>query len=376
MADDKPGGSDLKTAFVFVKHGDPPPTEWMAAHPGWVKFPATPVPRPAENARPGRASLPVPGAEPGSVESGTARPVSMGAPMVQRPGLRNRGRPPPFPGRFGPDDGQGAREDPVAAYLRVTESLAAMGLVEPVAAWRGRPQQGAYTKGAAAAPAVPTAPKVPLDVNANLHVSTEGQDFIFQRETQGHLDRTEHLYWPGQQSGVTLGAGYDFRHRLPEQIVENLTSIGIDPATAQTLSVVGAGKDSKGDPIKNGGLHGPAAGRFADKHINDITLTEQQQRSLFLKVLSIYEDDVRKNVQVTLSQNDFDALVSFDFSRGHTNFMYAVGLLNSGQRPEAISFMRHLDDHRGAGLASRRQAEADTMLRPDQPGAGTKGGIP
>lgn len=305
-----------------------------------------------------------------------ARPLAMGAPMVQRPGMRNRGRSPRFPGRFGGEEGQGPREDPVAAYLRVTESLAAMGLVEPVAAWRAKEAQEAHTKGAAAAPAVPTAPKVPLDVNANLHVSTEGQDFIFQRETQGHLDRTEHLYWPGQQSGVTLGAGYDFRHRLPEQIVEDLTSIGIDPATARTLSIAGAGTDSKGDPIKDGGLHGPAAGRFAKKHVNDITLTEQQQHSLFLKVLSSYQDDVRKNVQTPLSQNEFDALVSFDFSRGHTNFMHVVGLLNNGQRPEAISFMRHLDDHRGAGLASRRQAEADTMLRPDQPRAGTKGGIP
>lgn len=160
MADDKPGSSDLKAAFVFVKHGDPPPTEWMAAHPGWVKFPATLVPRPAENARPGRAYLPVPGAEPRSVESGTARPVAMGAPMVQRPGLRNRGRPPRHPGRFGPDDGHGAREDPVAAYLRVTESLAAMGLVEPVVAWRGRHPHGAHTGARAAAPpAVPTAPR-------------------------------------------------------------------------------------------------------------------------------------------------------------------------------------------------------------------------
>jgi hypothetical protein len=44
--DDRSSGSDtLEVPFVFVKHGDPEPTEWMARHPGWVKFPATMVPR-------------------------------------------------------------------------------------------------------------------------------------------------------------------------------------------------------------------------------------------------------------------------------------------------------------------------------------------
>jgi hypothetical protein len=37
---------DLSAAFSFVPHGDPEPTEWMAAHPGWIRIPATLVPRP------------------------------------------------------------------------------------------------------------------------------------------------------------------------------------------------------------------------------------------------------------------------------------------------------------------------------------------
>ena len=36
---------DLNVPFLFVRHGDPLPAEWMARHPGWVKFPATMVPR-------------------------------------------------------------------------------------------------------------------------------------------------------------------------------------------------------------------------------------------------------------------------------------------------------------------------------------------
>ncbi len=48
MAEDdhgRPGPGDLQTPFLFVPHGDPLPLDWMARHPGWVKFPATMVPR-------------------------------------------------------------------------------------------------------------------------------------------------------------------------------------------------------------------------------------------------------------------------------------------------------------------------------------------
>ena len=192
---------------MFVRHGDPLPLQWMAEHPGWVKFPATLVPRPGPGARRGRAT-------PASVEaaesSGLGRPVSMGAPMVERPGMRNRGRPPRFPGRFGGEEGKPLREDPIAAYRRVSESLAAMGLMEPVAAWHGKHPHGTHK----AEKTVPPPPAPPPDVNADLSLSAEGHAFIFREETQGHLDETRHLYWPGSQSGVTLGAGYDFKYRL------------------------------------------------------------------------------------------------------------------------------------------------------------------
>lgn len=35
---------DLRAAFIFVPHGDPPPLEWMKQHPGWIKIPALLVP--------------------------------------------------------------------------------------------------------------------------------------------------------------------------------------------------------------------------------------------------------------------------------------------------------------------------------------------
>ena len=40
---DDGGGGGFEVSFLFVRHGDPLPREWMARHPDWVKFPATPV---------------------------------------------------------------------------------------------------------------------------------------------------------------------------------------------------------------------------------------------------------------------------------------------------------------------------------------------
>jgi putative chitinase len=85
MADGKGrGANEIKTPFVFVRHGDPPPLDWMARHPGWVRFPATLVPRPV----PQRV---VPGTPWDAAGAGEAaefgpmsRPVSVGAPVVRR----------------------------------------------------------------------------------------------------------------------------------------------------------------------------------------------------------------------------------------------------------------------------------------------------
>src|SRR5208337_4197172 len=36
---------ELKLPFIFVPHGAPEPTEWLASHHDWIKLPATFVPR-------------------------------------------------------------------------------------------------------------------------------------------------------------------------------------------------------------------------------------------------------------------------------------------------------------------------------------------
>ena len=70
-----PYPSFLKVPFVFVPKGNPPPLEWMAAHPGFVTFAATFVPR--------SHPTPLPEAEPGAVFAPHEAPQPEAAP-VQR----------------------------------------------------------------------------------------------------------------------------------------------------------------------------------------------------------------------------------------------------------------------------------------------------
>ncbi len=170
MAGVRRDGLGPEIAFVFVRYGDPPPTEWLARHPGWVKFPATLVTQPAEREGSRRTQWSASGTELGSSGGGAARRASTGGLVGQRPELRNRTGS-PRPGRFGAGDGQGASEDPIAAYLRVTGSLAGMGLGEPIAAWHGGPPHGAEN---AATSAIASVPTMPLDAKADLRASAEG----------------------------------------------------------------------------------------------------------------------------------------------------------------------------------------------------------
>ncbi len=45
MVDERDGPDTLQVPFIFVKHGDPEPRDWMARHAGWVKIPAVMIPR-------------------------------------------------------------------------------------------------------------------------------------------------------------------------------------------------------------------------------------------------------------------------------------------------------------------------------------------
>ncbi len=188
---------------------------------------------------------------------------------------------------------------------------------------------------------------------SKLRTSDKGKEFIFMREA-ANPEITKHTHWPGYASGVTIGPGYDMKLRTREQIVYDLMSIGVDQEHARALAAAGTPRRDSWEP----GLTGEAAKEFAERHATDVTLTLAQQRALLDHVISIYEADVRRLVHVPLTQDQFDALVSFDYNKGVRHLREIVSVLNKGDYEHAASILQQFDNNGLPGLQARRRAEA------------------
>ncbi|MBV8613941.1 MAG: glycoside hydrolase family protein [Acetobacteraceae bacterium] len=188
---------------------------------------------------------------------------------------------------------------------------------------------------------------------SEFHTSRRGKDFIFLKEA-ANPEITKHTHWPGAQSGVTLGPGYDMAFRTPEQIVFDLMSIGVDYEHARVLATAGIPPDGS----SRFGLQGPSAKAFAERHAKDVTLTLAQQQALLEQTLPAYEAEVRRLIHVPLTQNQFDALVSFDYNEGVTGLSIIAKALNKGDYEGAARTLEHFDDKGPPGVRMRRYAEA------------------
>lgn len=99
-------------------------------------------------------------------------------------------------------------------------------------------------------------------------------------------------------------------------------------------------------------------------------ITLEQAKKLFDKDILVYEDAVRDNVKVPLTQAQFDALVSFTYNVGVTNFMTStlLRLINQGKLKEAQPQFLRWNKAGGKvlkGLTRRRLAEA-VLFGPDK----------
>ncbi len=95
------------------------------------------------------------------------------------------------------------------------------------------------------------------------------------------------------------------------------------------------------------------------------TITKEREQKLFLNTLNFYVNNVNKNVKKSLTQNQFNALVSFCYNIGVNAFNGSTLLKRVNVNPNdpdiRVQFMRWVKDNGKTvqGLINRRKKEAD-----------------
>ncbi len=102
--------------------------------------------------------------------------------------------------------------------------------------------------------------------------------------------------------------------------------------------------------------------------LKDAAITEPQALELLAKTLGKYEKAVNDYVKVPLTQNEFDALVSFTYNLGAGNLLSSTLLkkLNAGDKAGAANQFDVWNKAGGKvlqGLVTRRAAEKDLFLK-------------
>lgn len=95
-----------------------------------------------------------------------------------------------------------------------------------------------------------------------------------------YFSRKPHV--PSDSSGVTLGRGYDMKEKSAEKIERDLISVGIDATTAEKISQA---SEKAGDEAKT----------FLEQEgLDDLTITQEQQKELFEIVYDELSADVQR----------------------------------------------------------------------------------
>lgn len=162
--------------------------------------------------------------------------------------------------------------------------------------------------------------------------SSDRYNLTFNNEIARGWSDSREPHFPGGSSGVTIGPGYDLKHRTEKEVVDDLTKVGVDRDKAVRLS-------------KGVGLTGDSAESFADSN-DDIELTDEQEKELFSLVVPKYEKRARKDYSKLNIPNkpDFEdlpdevktLLVDYSYNVGVSKFPKFFKALVEGDKNEAL----------------------------------------
>lgn len=161
------------------------------------------------------------------------------------------------------------------------------------------------------------------------------------------------------KSGVTLGPGYDMRHKSPEQIKKDLIAIGVSKDKANLLSSAS-------------GLTGQKALDFVKNNRKAIELSELQEKQLFNLLAPKYEEAAKKQYGLltkTKNKPKYDELpdevktLLFDYAYnvGVTEFpTFFEGVLTGDKQKALDNYKRYSS---GKPLGRRNKDTLDFLYK-------------
>lgn len=155
-----------------------------------------------------------------------------------------------------------------------------------------------------------------------MNLNNEGLQFIIDQETGGESEYNKHPEWPGEQSGITVGVGYDCGYNGPSDISRDWSG-HVDRIDLARLVAVS-------------GLKGEAAHAKLPL-IKDMTIPWSAALDVFKEVTvpKFYAQMLRIYPQAdALEPEQTAALLSLVFNRGNS--------LNGPRRLEMISIQKAL----------------------------------
>lgn len=179
--------------------------------------------------------------------------------------------------------------------------------------------------------------------------SEKGKDFISSIEVG---DDSSHFHFPGGNSGVTIGAGFDFGHRKHHEIEKAFREV-LPPEEYSKIPTI----------ARAAGLRGPKASEWVAKNKDLVDLDEDQIRKLLDREIKEKETMVKRGLHTALYQHEFDALVSVAYNPGG-KWHKVLHLINDGRVQEAMSTIGSAVTSKGVmpGLLERRKKEIGLYL--------------
>ena len=112
-------------------------------------------------------------------------------------------------------------------------------------------------------------------------------------------------------------------------------------------------------------------GHTGSEIVKGLVITKEQAEKYFNNDILIHENNVSRLVKVPLNQNQFDALVSFEYNVGYGNFSSSTLLKLLNQKKYTLAaeqFGRWVYANKKVlpGLVKRRKYERDFFVQPVQ----------